>query len=56
MEKIISWICIDCGLKHSKKSKEDLRGQVSTFHNGKCDVCGEDKSVTAGRDYGVYKI
>jgi hypothetical protein len=25
---------------------------VSTFWNGECDVCGENKAVTEARDYG----
>lgn len=41
------WVCADCGLKASKgKSFE-----VSTFHEGECEVCGETKAVTEARDF-----
>jgi len=52
--KQITWICIGCGLKHCPDPKR-IYG-VSTFHKGKCDACGKTKSVTQGRDYGVYEI
>lgn len=47
------WVCKDCAYKAGGVSP---RGMVSTFHRGKCDVCGEIKSVTEPRDYGYPKF
>jgi hypothetical protein len=41
------WICLDCGNKYGRRA-----GGVCTMHVGKCDVCGEEKSVTEPRDFG----
>jgi hypothetical protein len=41
--------CFDCGKKYGEP-----RGYCATFHNGRCDVCGEEKSVTETRDYGYF--
>jgi hypothetical protein len=53
IEKVIPvyWICYQCGNKYGKPLST-----FSTFHTGKCDVCKGKKSVTQGRDYGVYEI
>lgn len=45
----IVWICSDCGRKHGVPVNV-----VSSMHMGKCDVCKKRKSVTQGRDFGVY--
>jgi hypothetical protein len=45
-----SWTCISCGLKYG-----EARGSCATFHNGRCDVCGEEKLVTETRDYGYFR-
>jgi hypothetical protein len=45
-----SWTCVPCGLKHGGKAK-----LVSTFHYGKCDVCGKNAEVTEPRDFGHFK-
>ena len=39
--------CNDCGRKWGVYSVG-----CSTSHIGRCDVCGEEKSVTETRDYG----
>lgn len=44
--KNAGWVCIKCGLKYGRR-----RTLVSTFHLGKCDICGEEKSITEIRDY-----
>jgi len=44
----IMWICADCGNKNGKE-----RGTLHTWHIGTCDICGEKKAITQGRDYGV---
>lgn len=41
------WICHDCGIKYGKP-----RFSVSTWHQDKCDYCGEIKAVTESRDFG----
>jgi Zn finger protein HypA/HybF involved in hydrogenase expression len=52
LKKKISWVCFSCGMEHGK-----ARGVASTFHFGKCDICGEEKkAVTQGRDYNIYEI
>lgn len=40
------WCCFDCGNKYGKS--ED---GVSTFHMGKCGVCGKITDVTEVRDW-----
>jgi hypothetical protein len=45
-----SWTCYPCGLKHGSKQK-----QISTWHYGKCDVCGKNAEVTEPRDFGHFK-
>lgn len=42
-----SWVCQDCGSKASKKGQFT----ISTWHEDKCDVCGELKPVTQPRDF-----
>ena len=42
--------CFDCGKKYGEP-----RGYCATFHTGRCDVCGEEKSVTETRDYGYLR-
>lgn len=41
------WVCNECGLKASKGRQY----KVSTWHIGKCEVCGEEKEVTESRDF-----
>jgi hypothetical protein len=40
-------VCHECGIKYG-----EARSSVSTFWNGECDVCGENRGVTEARDYG----
>lgn len=42
-----TWVCQECGEKASKGKQKT----ISTWHEGKCDVCGETKSVTEPRDF-----
>ena len=44
--KQITWLCQDCGKRLSKKQFD-----CSTWHKGKCDICGEEKDVTEPRDF-----
>ena len=46
MKKYPKWICSLCGKKYSKK-----QFQISTWHKGVCDVCGETADVTEPRDF-----
>lgn len=50
--KKIHWVCIKCGYEHGKGRKDD----ISTYHYGKCDICGKEKVVTEIRDFGYLKI
>jgi len=45
-----SWACEECGKKHGGGRKS-----ISTWHYGKCDVCGKNKNVTEPRDFGHFK-
>lgn len=52
-------VCSDCGIEANrltclKKYGEEPKKKsfdVSTFHTGTCDVCGETKAVTEPRDF-----
>lgn len=46
-----SWICHDCGVEHGNGRKDG----VSCWHQGKCEICKRDTSVTEPRDYGHLK-
>jgi hypothetical protein len=50
----IHWVCFDCGIEALKNliNKRKKRLLISTYHNDRCDVCGQIKSVTEIRDYG----
>lgn len=50
--KEINWCCSDCGrMASSLSGHKKLQFDISTFHAGICDVCGEKKSVTEPRDF-----
>lgn len=46
-------VCNECGKSALKLpvNKRKKQFDISTWHNGKCDVCGKDKSVTEARDF-----
>lgn len=44
------WICLDCGIRHGRRT-----AGMSSWHMGKCDVCGKWKAVTQPRDFGHLK-
>lgn len=50
------WVCRDCGHKWglwwSDGQYKGPARHCATFHQGKCNVCGETKGVTEARDYG----
>ena len=46
------WVCSTCGLKASKAMGNIPPAfEVSTFHYGICEICGEMKAVTEPRDF-----
>lgn len=57
--KYPSWVCRECGIEANRKTCLKKYGsepkkpcfEVSTYHQGKCDVCGEAKMVTEPRDF-----
>ena len=59
IDKKIYNVCYECGvsanvltcLKKYGKRPNQLSFSVSTYHKGKCDVCGEEKNVTEQRDF-----
>jgi len=44
------WVCGDCGIRYGRREPG-----VATWHMGKCDVCGKEKSVTEPRDFNHLK-
>jgi hypothetical protein len=44
------WTCEPCGVKHGTGK----RIAVSTYHFGRCDVCGKNNPVTQPRDFGHF--
>ena len=48
--KYHDWVCYDCGIKARGRPLPD--GSISTYHEGKCGVCGKTKAVTEPRDFG----
>jgi hypothetical protein len=44
-----NWACWDCGTKHGTRANF-----VASWHDGKCDVCKENKAVTEPRDFGHF--
>lgn len=41
------WCCYDCGVKYG-----DGIPFMATYHDNKCDLCEEEKSVTSPRKFG----
>jgi len=50
----IYWVCFNCGKEALTypENKDKKQMEVSTVHNGKCDVCKKKKLVTEARDFG----
>jgi hypothetical protein len=44
-----AWTCWQCGALHGRKAP-----RISTWHYGKCDVCGKNNNVTEPRDFGHF--
>ena len=51
MKPYPQYICIECDNKHGR-SKSNL---FSTWHKGKCGICGKEADVTEPRDFGHLK-
>lgn len=59
MKTVIQQVCAPCGvsanvltcLKKYKDRPKKLQFQVSTWHDGECDFCGEVTGVTEVRDF-----
>lgn len=53
------WVCDGCGIEANrltclkKYGEEPLQAKFSesTYHEGKCEVCGEEKMITEVRDF-----
>lgn len=58
-QREINSVCFECGvsanvltcLKKYKKRPNKLCFEISTYHIGKCDFCGEEKQITEVRDF-----
>lgn len=48
-------VCNECGIKAAKKQGTDIL-QISTFHDGQCECCGQHKDVTERRDFGYPEM
>ena len=46
-----NWVCSDCWNKYWERPE----WHIGTFHEDKCDICWEIKSVTEPRDYLYFK-
>lgn len=46
--KRIYYLCHECAMKLGWR---DIPGHYCTAHSGKCDVCGEEKTLTCENDY-----
>ena len=52
-------VCDNCGLEANRltcikkygKEPKKAKFSLSTYHEGKCDVCGKTKNVTEARDF-----
>ena len=57
--KEIYWVCMGCGclangltcLKKYGELPKQYCFEISTYHTGKCDVCGNKTYVTEKRDF-----
>ena len=49
-----TWVCHNCG--HDAQPDKRKVHQISTYHAGICDVCGEKKPVTEPRDFGYQEF
>ena len=43
-----AYICYECAMKHGATADED---HACTCHSGKCDLCGETKTLCHHDDY-----
>jgi len=46
-------VCQNCGEKYGRGRPKHIL--VSTWHEGRCDICYKKKPVTEFRDYGFSK-
>lgn len=46
-----AYICEDCGRKWGRRSPSD----ATTWHEGVCDLCGEERPVSEPRDFGYLR-
>ena len=49
-QKIIGAACFDCGTKYGS-----VKTGVCTWWNGKCGICDKEASITANRNWGIWK-
>lgn len=52
-------VCDPCGRQHGRgfysNGAHRAKSSLSTFHQGRCDICRRKKVVTEFRDYGYAK-
>jgi len=48
-----TWVCQACGCKYGRMLNMGMH--MSTWHNGTCDICGNQAAVTEPRDFGHLK-
>jgi len=52
MKIFVHHVCHECGVKHGKGSTEG----IATMHEGRCDICGKKRILTAASKYGIYRV
>ncbi len=46
-------VCYDCGINYGNAGR--MVTGTSTYHIGRCDVCGKEQAVTEARDFGYIR-
>lgn len=50
------YVCFDCGVGFLTEEQKQSNEMLSTWHNGICCVCNEDKQVTHKRIYNYLRL
>lgn len=49
------WVCFKCG-HDAAKAQGKYVSELSTIHEGRCEVCNKIRAVTQPRDFGYPKF
>lgn len=53
--RISDYVCIECGTKYLTEKQKQAGGFCTTFHQGVCGLCQEEKSITHIRAYNYLR-